>query len=154
MSVLRKFESNFLFFFSLVTTNALLIWPTLANTENLNSQLKSCSKPKINAVGKVFLFSFASIIVPSGYSNDEKMLHPKIKGGVYLILNNLVTMIAMGTSLAFTMKGKMPKIVSNIPIPQSPMKIEYSESCGKIHLGPISVFKCVEKNLVSKSKKL
>ena len=33
-----------------------------------------------NDMGNFLLISFASIVVPSGYSNDYKMHHPRIKG--------------------------------------------------------------------------
>ena len=45
------------------------------------------------------------------------MYHPKIKGGLYLILNHLVTMALMGVILAYTMKeNHMPnKIYLSFP---------------------------------------
>ena len=144
-----SFVIKFIIFCSLITINALLIWPTLVDTEDLNSQLKACTRPKMSEIGKVFLISFASIIVPSGYSNDEKMLHPRIKGGVYLILNYLVTMILMGISLAFTMKEKIPLIISGVPLPQAPMKIEHSDLSAKTYVAGFGVSIFIPGNQVS-----
>ena len=52
-----------------------------------------------NDMGNFLLMSFASIVVPSGYTNDYKMHHPRIKGGLYIILNYLVNMTIMGVTL-------------------------------------------------------
>ena len=59
-------------------------------------------------MGNFLLISFASIVVPSGYSNDYKMHHPRIKGGLYLILNYLVNMTIMGVSLGYTILHRVP----------------------------------------------
>ena len=61
-----------------------------------------------NDMGNFLLISFASIVVPSGYSNDYKMHHPRIKGGLYLILNYLVNMTIMGVSLGYTILHRVP----------------------------------------------
>ena len=130
----------------MVTTNALLIWLTSIDREDLNS----CYNPKMSKIGKVFLISFASIIVPSGYSNDEKMLHHRIKGGIYVILNYLVTMLLMGISLALTIKNKMPIVISGVPLPQAPMKIEHSDLTLKTYVAGFGVSVSMPRNQVSK----
>ena len=130
----------------MATTNALLIWLTIVDREDLNN----CSNPKMSKIGKVFLISLASTIVPSGYSNDEKMLHPKIKGGIYLILNYFVTMVLMGISLALTIKNKMPIVIFGVPLPQAPMKIEHSDLTLKTWVAGFGVSVSMPGNQVSK----
>ena len=100
----------------MVIVNSLLIWIT-----------SSCVARKLNEFGNIFLISLASIIVTSGYSNDEQMYHPKIKGGLYLILNHLVTMALMGVTLACTMKeNHMPNKIY-LSFPRMKMLVDVSD---------------------------
>jgi len=69
---------------------------------------KSINQSCWNDMGNYLLISFASIVVPSGYSNDYKMHHPRIKGGLYLILNYLVNMTIMGVALGYTILHRVP----------------------------------------------
>ena len=100
----------------MVSGNAVLIWGTCQckqENENLNTKPQSWLKN----IGNVFLISFASIIVPSGYSNDYKMYHPRIKGGLYLILNYLLNMSILGVSFGFAIDRYVPDQFVNIPLP-------------------------------------
>ena len=71
--------------------NALLIWATSKRKQGeyiLNSKPESQatkSQSWFKNICNVLLISFASIIVPSGYSNDVKMYHPRIKGRYRMI---------------------------------------------------------------------
>ena len=74
----------------------------------------------------------------------------RIKGGIYVILNYLVTMLLMGISLALTIKDKMPIIISGVPLPQAPMKIEHSDLTLKTWVAGFGVSVSMPGNQVSK----
>lgn len=106
------------FNFSLVTGNAVLIWGTCqCKKENEDVYKKTESQSTLKNICNVLLISFASIIVPSGYSNDYKMYHPRIKGGLYIILNYLLNMAIMGVSFGFAIDRYVPDQFVNIPFP-------------------------------------
>ena len=106
------------FHFSLVTGNAVLIWGTCqCKQENEDLYKKTESQSRLKNICNVLLISFASIIVPSGYSNDYKMYHPRIKGGLYIILNYLLNMAIMGVSFGFAIDRYVPDQFVNIPLP-------------------------------------
>ena len=71
-----------------------------------------------NDTGKFVLLGFASIVTPSGYSNDRKSHHPRIKGGLYLILNYLVNMSILGVTLGYTILHRVPNDIHGVTLPK------------------------------------
>ena len=69
-------------------------------------------------MGKFVLLGFASIVTPSGYSNDRKSHHPRIKGGLYLILNYLVNMSILGVTLGYTILHRVPNDIHGVTLPK------------------------------------
>ena len=69
-------------------------------------------------MGKFVLLGFASIVTPSGYSNDRKSHHPRIKGGLYLILNYLVNMSILGVALGYTILHRVPNEIHGVTMPK------------------------------------
>ena len=69
-------------------------------------------------LGKFVLLGFASIVTPSGYSNDRKSHHPRIKGGLYLILNYLVNMSILGVTLGYTILHRVPNDIHGVTLPK------------------------------------
>ena len=97
----------------MVAGNAILIWGTCQCKQENEAESQSSLKNICN----VLLISFASIVVPSGYSNDYKMYHPRIKGGLYIILNYLLNMAIMGVSFGFAIDRYLPEEFVKIPFP-------------------------------------
>ena len=59
--------------------------------------------------GQIICLSVPSMIIPSGYNNDYKSHHPKIKGGLFIILNYLVNMSILGVSLGYVILNRWIK---------------------------------------------
>ena len=142
------------FHFSLVTGNAVLIWGTCqCKQENEDLYNKTESQSRLKNICNVLLISFASIIVPSGYSNDYKMYHPRIKGGLYIILNYLLNMAIMGVSFGFAIDRYVPDQFVNIPFPtKSHLIISTKPTEVRIELGAGDLIIPLVGQNVSKSK--
>ena len=141
------------FHFSLVTGNAVLIWGTCQCKQgNEDLYKKTESQSRLKNICNVLLISFASIIVPSGYSNDYKMYHPRIKGGLYIILNYLLNMAIMGVSFGFAIDRYVPDQFVNIPLPtKSHLVISTKSTEVRVGLGFGDLIIPVEAKNVSKS---
>lgn len=79
--------------------------------------------------------SVPSIIVPTGYSNDYKSHHPRIKGGLYLILNFIVNMSIMGVTLGYVILHRIPNKIHGISIPNPSIGVEIPTSKIVINAG-------------------
>ena len=151
---IHKFNKICLHFFSLVTGNAVLIWGTCqCKQEKEDLYEKTESQSRLKNICNVLLISFASIIVPSGYSNDYKMYHPRIKGGLYIILNYLLNMAIMGVSFGFAIDRYVPDQFVNIPFPtKSHLVISTKPTEVRIELGAGDLIIPLVGQNVSKSK--
>lgn len=79
-------------------------------------------------MSKFILLGMASIITPSGYANDLKSHHPRIKGGLYLILNYLVNMTILGVSLGYTILHRVPNDIHGVVLPKMPINVVMPKS--------------------------
>ena len=66
--------------------------------------------------GQLLCLSVPSIIIPAGYSNDYKSHHPRIKGGLYIILNYLVNMSILGVTLGYVVLHRIPNDIHGLTI--------------------------------------
>lgn len=101
----------------------------LTRSPSLSEPGQSCWTNMSNYI----LLSFASIVLPCGYSNDIKMYHPRIKGGLYIILNYLVNMTILGVTLGYTILHRIPNDIHgftisnpsiNVLVPSSKLIVE------------------------------
>ena len=116
----------------MVAGNTILIWGTC----QCKQENEAKSQSRLKNICNILLISFASIIVPSGYSNDYKLYHPRIKGGLYIILNYLLNMAILGVSFGFAIDRYVPDQFSNIPIPtKSHLVISTKPTEVRIELG-------------------
>ena len=90
-------------------------------------------------MGKFILLGMASIITPSGYSNDLKCHHPRIKGGLYLILNYLVNMTILGVSLGYTILHRVPNDIHGVTLPKVNINVIMPNSQIKAETGGLDV---------------
>merc|ERR1712223_943803 len=92
-----------------------------------------------NEMEKYLVLGFASIIVPSGYCNDVKSHHPRIKGGLFVILNYLVNMSIMGVTLGFTILHRVPNEFTGIVITNPAIMVNVPSSNLKIQTGIVDI---------------
>lgn len=90
-------------------------------------------------MGKFIVIATASILVPSGYSNDYKMHHPRIKGGLYVILNYIVNMAIMGVTLGYTILHRIPNDIHGISIPNPSFHVIMPSSKFVVETGGLDV---------------
>ena len=64
--------------------------------------------------GQLICLSVPAMIIPSGYTNDYKSYHPRIKGGLYIVLNYLVNMSIMGVTLGYVILHRYVQGISPI----------------------------------------
>ena len=92
-----------------------------------------------NNMGNFLAMAFASIVVPSGYSNDYKMHHPRIKGGLYLILNYILNMTILGVSLGYTILHRVPNDIHGIQISNPSINVNIPSSSITVETGGMDV---------------
>jgi len=92
-----------------------------------------------NDMEKYLVLGFASIIVPSGYCNDSKSHHPRIKGGLFIILNYLVNMAIMGVTLGYTILHRVPNEFRGITITNPSIKVKVPSSDLKVDTGFVDI---------------
>jgi hypothetical protein len=90
-------------------------------------------------MGKTLLLSVASIIVPSGYTNDVKSHHPRIKGGLYIMLNFIVNMSILGVTLGYTILHRVPNTIHGVSLPNPSIKVEVPSSKIIVETGGMDV---------------
>ena len=66
---------------------------------------------------KTILLSVCSIVMPSGYSNDNRSQHPRLKGGLFLMLNYFFTNLVLGVALGFSILRHVPNIFQGVKLP-------------------------------------
>ena len=73
---------------------------------------------------KTILISTLSIVVPSSYTNDGLSHHPRLKGGVFLLLNFLTTMAILGSALGYTILHYVPNTIRGVVLPQPSVQVQ------------------------------
>lgn len=77
---------------------------------------KDSSESCWSGFGQLICLSVPAMIIPSGYTNDYKSYHPRIKGGLYIVLNYLVNMSIMGVTLGYVILHRIPNDIHGITI--------------------------------------
>ena len=85
--------------------------------------------------GQFLCLSVPSIIVPTGYSNDYKCHHPRIKGGLYIILNFIVNMSIMGVTLGYVILHRIPNKIHGITVSNPSIGVQVPQSKILINAG-------------------
>lgn len=88
---------------------------------------------------KLVSLSFCSIVMPFGYGNDVKSHHPRIKGGIFVLLNFVVNMAILGVTLGYTIMHKVPNTFHGVSIPQPSLKVEVPSSKVIVQAGGLDV---------------
>ena len=73
---------------------------------------------------KTVALSMLSIVVPSSYTNDWRCGHPRLKGGLFLMLNYLTNMIVLGVSLSYTIVNHVPNVLKGVVLPNPNVNIK------------------------------
>lgn len=73
---------------------------------------------------RLLLLSVASIFVPAGYNNDYRSHHPRIKGGLFILLNHTFDMLWIGLALGFTIINNVPNSIKGVSLPQPSLKVQ------------------------------
>ena len=73
---------------------------------------------------KLLLLSVVSIFVPAGYNNDYRSHHPRIKGGLFILLNHTFDMLWIGLALGFTIINNVPNSIKGVSLPQPSLKVQ------------------------------
>jgi len=81
---------------------------------------------------KTVSLSILSIVVPSSYSNDGRCHHPRLKGGLFLMLNYLTNMIVLGVSLSYTIIHYVPTDLKGVVLPNPNVNIELPAQSMKV----------------------
>lgn len=75
---------------------------------------------------KTVALSVLSIVVPSSYANDGRCHHPRLKGGLFLMLNYLTNMLVLGVSLSYTIVNYVPNVLKGVVLPNPDVNIQVS----------------------------
>ena len=109
--------------------------PTTKSGQYVLTRSPSSSDSCWHDLGNILSLSVASLLVPSGYANDAKMFHPRIKGGLYLILNYLVNMSILGVTLGYTILHRVPNDIHGIKISNPSIDVVVPSAKIKIKTG-------------------
>ena len=108
---------------------------TSANCTSGQKQLRD-ERPLVQGSGdegfwaqfpKLLLLSVVSIFVPAGYNNDYRSHHPRIKGGLFILLNHTFDMLWIGLALGFTIINNVPNSIKGVSLPQPSLKVQVSD---------------------------
>jgi len=97
--------------------------------------------------GQLLCLSVPSIIIPTGYSNDYKSHHPRIKGGLYLILNYLVNMSILGVTLGYVVLHRIPNDIHGLTISNPAIGVNVPSSKIVVDAGVKLAFNLPQQNI-------
>lgn len=88
---------------------------------------------------KTVALSVCSIFIPSGYTNDLRSHHPRLRGGLFILLNYLFNMLWIGLALGFTIVYHVPNTIQGVTLPQPSFKVELPGSKVIVQAGGLDV---------------
>eukprot|EP00095_Tigriopus_kingsejongensis_P005092 maker-scaffold159_size295958-snap-gene-1.38 protein:Tk05092 transcript:maker-scaffold159_size295958-snap-gene-1.38-mRNA-1 annotation:"conserved hypothetical protein" len=88
---------------------------------------------------KIVALSLCSIFIPAAYTNDLRSHHPRLRGGLYIVLNYFFNMLWIGLALGFAIVYHVPNTIQGVTLPQPSFKVEVPGSKVIVQAGGLDV---------------